>query len=66
MKKTVKNLITWSPSHLITSPKSASTLANNDSTYGCATTTGFGSGAYCTKLIQMNNWKIPNDYPYSF
>jgi len=27
MKKTVKNLITWSPSHLITSPKSAFTLA---------------------------------------
>ena len=27
MKNTVKNLITWSPSHLITSPKSAFTLA---------------------------------------
>ncbi len=27
MKKTVKNLITWSPSHLITSPKFAFTLA---------------------------------------
>ena len=27
MKKTVKNLITWSPSHLITSPKAAFTLA---------------------------------------
>ena len=27
MKKTVKNLITWSPSHLITSQKSAFTLA---------------------------------------
>jgi len=27
MKKTVKNLITWSPCHLITSPKSAFTLA---------------------------------------
>lgn len=22
--------------------------------------------AYCTKLIQMNNWKIPKDYPLKF
>ena len=22
--------------------------------------------AYCTKLIQMNNWKIPDDYPLKF
>ena len=21
---------------------------------------------YCTKLIQMNNWKIPKDYPIRF
>jgi len=22
--------------------------------------------AYCTKLIQLNNWKIPEDYPFKF
>ena len=22
--------------------------------------------AYCTKLIQLNNWKIPKDYPFKF
>jgi len=22
--------------------------------------------AYCTKLIQLNNWKIPDDYPFEF
>jgi len=33
----------------------------NKSTYGCA-----NGGAYCTKLIQMNNWKIPDDYPIKF
>ena len=22
--------------------------------------------AFCTKLIQMNNWKIPDDYPFKF
>ena len=24
------------------------------------------SGSYCTKLIQMNGWKIPKDYPIKF
>ncbi len=23
-----------------------------------------GMAAYCTKLIQLNNWKIPDDYPW--
>lgn len=22
------------------------------------------SGSYCTKIIQLNNWRIPKDYPY--
>jgi len=22
--------------------------------------------AYCTKVIQLNNWKIPKDYPFKF
>ena len=33
----------------------------NHSTYGCAV-----SGIYCTELIRMNNWKIPEDYPHKF
>lgn len=30
-------------------------------TYGCN-----NSGSYCTKLIQMNGWKVPKDYPFKF
>ena len=30
-------------------------------TYPCAT-----DGAYCTKIIQLNGWKIPDDYPHKF
>lgn len=26
--------------------------------------TSVGGRAYCTALIQLNNWKIPDDYPY--
>ena len=33
----------------------------NDINYGCST-----RGAYCTKLIQMNGWKIPENYPHKF
>ena len=33
----------------------------NHATYGCSI-----GGAYCTKLIQMNGWKIPDDYPFEF
>ena len=29
--------------------------------YGCAKS---ASGSYCTKLIQMSDWKIPKDYPW--
>lgn len=34
----------------------------NNSVYGCNSTSGTNN-LYCTKLIQLNNWKIPNDYP---
>ena len=34
----------------------------NDSEFGCNDTSA--SAAYCTKLIQMNSWKIPSDYPW--
>lgn len=27
-------------------------------------TAGKDNATYCTALIQMNNWKIPDDYPY--
>jgi len=39
----------------------------NESRYGCsASGKSGGGGAYCTKLIQMNGWKIPKDYPIEF
>ncbi len=37
----------------------------NKTSIGCrkdATT----EAAYCTKLIQLNSWKIPDDYPFNF
>lgn len=34
----------------------------NNTIYGCAK----GRGVYCTKLIQLNGWKIPDDYPIEF
>ncbi len=34
--------------------------------YGCYDTEGSGPGALCTKLIELNGWKIPDDYPYKF
>ncbi len=37
-----------------------------DSTYGCKKDIGTNERAYCTKLIQMNSWKIPDDYPLKF
>ena len=33
----------------------------NAETYGCA-----NGGTYCTMLLKMNNWKIPDDYPIKF
>ncbi len=34
----------------------------NDSTYGCNSATQYRQ--YCTALIAMNGWKIPDDYPF--
>lgn len=31
--------------------------------YGCYEAS-HGQGMLCSKLIEVNNWKIPNDYPY--
>lgn len=36
-----------------------------DSWGGCNTSAGDAKYAYCTKWIQLNNWKIPNDYPWN-
>lgn len=38
----------------------------NHSTWGCKAGFYMGkkNGLYCTKLIQLNNWKIPPDYPW--
>ena len=32
------------------------------STFGCHD----NAGTYCTKLIQINGWKVPEDYPFKF
>ena len=34
------------------------------SRFGCYASTTGEVGGYCTKLIQYNGWKIPDDYPY--
>lgn len=34
--------------------------------YGCKSKPESNQGAYCTALIQMNGWKIPDDYPLKF
>ena len=39
-----------------------SSLYNNKNQYGC----GQKYNNYCTKLIQINGWKIPEDYPLKF
>lgn len=38
------------------------TVLKNHSKYGCYS----GDGRYCARLIQMNGWKVPSDYPYKF
>ena len=40
-------------------------MLKNDSSLGCRAD-ATNEAAYCTKLIQMNNWKIPDDYPFKF
>ena len=45
--------------------KNNRTKAINDCKTG-ATTAGFGSGIFCTALIECNDWKIPDDYPVHF
>jgi hypothetical protein len=37
-------------------------MLKNDSARGCNRTSR--NKQYCTKYIQMNNWKIPADYPW--
>lgn len=38
----------------------------NQKNYGCAPGDGLHNGSYCTALIEMNGWKIPDDYPIKF
>lgn len=41
----------------------------SNSIYGCNTnkvTCGSNKNKYCTKIIQMNGWKIPKEYPIKF
>ena len=37
-----------------------------NSGYGCYNKEAINGGAYCTRLIQANGWKLPQDYPYKF
>ena len=37
----------------------------NDGWIGCNKNAS-NAGAYCTQLIRMNGWKIPDDYPFKF
>ena len=37
----------------------------NDSAIGCSKTVS-NERAYCTPLIQINGWKVPDDYPVKF
>ncbi len=34
--------------------------------FGCYDSTSINGGALCTKLIELNGWKIPDDYPFKF
>lgn len=34
----------------------------NDNSFGCNTSST--QGYYCTRLIQVNGWKVPDDYPF--
>ena len=34
------------------------------STRGCISSPNTAMGQFCTKWIQLNNWKIPDDYPW--
>jgi hypothetical protein len=35
--------------------------------YGCNTTSSiYNTAALCSKLIQLEGWKIPDDYPFKF
>lgn len=36
----------------------------NHPIFGCRRNNALGYGAFCTKLIQMNNWEIPDEYPW--
>ncbi len=38
-------------------------LTDTSNSYACGVGT---KNSYCTKLIQMNGWKIPKDYPLKF
>ena len=38
-------------------------LYDSSNKYAC---TKDGAGALCTKWIQMNGWKIPENYPFKF
>ena len=37
-----------------------------DPAYGCHKDNKYGGAAYCTEVIFMNGWKIPDKYPFKF
>ncbi len=37
-----------------------------DPVYGCYKNNKYGGAVYCTQIIFLNGWKIPDDYPFRF
>ncbi|MDR1326987.1 MAG: type II secretion system GspH family protein [Heliobacteriaceae bacterium] len=40
-------------------------MLRNDTVYGC-NKNSLNEAGYCAALIQLNGWKIPDDYPFKF
>jgi prepilin-type N-terminal cleavage/methylation domain-containing protein len=40
-------------------------MLRNDTVYGCKENS-INEAGYCTELIRLNGWKIPDDYPFKF
>lgn len=45
-------------------PELSRDLLLNDAKYGCSPTAQYK--VYCTAIIQMNDWQIPDDYPLKY
>ena len=41
-------------------------VLKNDNKYGCYNKDAINAGVSCARLLQINDWKVPSDYPYRF